>query len=699
MKPGLAIIKLISRIAAALGGLVARVYLRKRFTPALNQSNKPAARFEGRKRPLPPCEYSNHVSKQPGSGAKNTLAPAQVAERSATGPISKEPELGRGSTTSEAANTYEIANENADAGGATFDHRQVGGGDRTVEETSHCESAPHNESKPMSPAVQEGSGHLPTGPGAVSQNASPPRLSNEEQVSATPEKDNVPSSAPATNGTLDIQSPRRNSSKTPGLPTAAGPPPGPQLEQPKKTRTPRQYRAPTRTPPRLGVIPVDSDRASQTDRSRALSIDVRLLYERGGFCRITLLPRRTADLPAELDVRNSDAPLSLFAQQDEWYQDIVPDDLGNRLRKGIEWEATLPDGREVAWSLAGRDIYVLAHHDRLNGFVACPRLTIGAEHVIIGAAERLTEVRKAIELTGSSQPADLNESNGLPRGWVGLRGVVPQKAVPPTLDGDILDALRPLAELEIVMDGGIRIERQTWLYRYPPRIRLHGDVSAAGRVLIDGCEASTTCEGNYEAPGWDALGEHSIWCTAAARSYTIRKGLEAWEPWDAYTWSHGDFAASGSPAQASICGVLVFRSERPEAERRAILVPATNSIILGAKPGEVAVCKVRRDIRAELCVAYPEFEPVWALPADPTRCDKRTVHALLIGPLRAPEALQENRHAVTPTKHSTGSVHAWCAAIRAVSRKGLRTEPADGAVADMWNLYKKRARGIWRRSR
>jgi hypothetical protein len=109
---------------------------------------------------------------------------------------------------------------------------------------------------------------------------------------------------------------------------------------------------------------------------RALPLDVRLTYEKAGFCRISLLPRRTASCPDDLEVATSDASYAFVMLQDEWYQDVIPEHLGTLLQNGIEWDAKLPDGRHVRWSLAGRPIYVLGHHDRLSGFVATQRLTM-----------------------------------------------------------------------------------------------------------------------------------------------------------------------------------------------------------------------------------------------------------------------------------------------------------------------------------
>lgn len=475
-------------------------------------------------------------------------------------------------------------------------------------------------------------------------------------------------------------------------------------EEQKRQRSPRQYRVTPRSPPspRSSAGTAQPEEVSETrENDRAFPLDVRLTYEKAGFCRISLLPRRAADFPAALEVATGDALSAFVVLQDEWYQDVIPEHLGTLLQKGIEWDAQLPDGRHVRWSLGGRPIYVLGHHDRLSGFVATQRLTIGEEHVVLCLDERLQEVKEAIDLTGSPPAVELNENNGLPHGWIGLRGVLPRKPVPSSSEGSILDLLRPLADVNIAFEGGIRIDRQAWLHGYPPQIRLRGDTSSVNSPLIDGTPAVITPNGCYEADGWDSPGEHSVWCPSASRSYIIRDVAEAWEPWNAYTWSLGTFTGARGAIAASICGALVRPPlEEESLPRRSTVVPASNRVILGANPGEIEICPVRRDLRAARCVGFPSFDPVWALPADPMRCSKRTDRVLLIGDPQ-PVGSWSERHATGKPKTALhlNNVRSWCSAIRMAGRKGLTTEPSGSAIVGIWRDYKKRAKAISRRLR
>jgi hypothetical protein len=434
-----------------------------------------------------------------------------------------------------------------------------------------------------------------------------------------------------------------------------------------------------------------------------MPIEVRLVFEKARFCRVSLLPRRAAGMPVEFAVEGSGCPPALQALQDEWYQDVMLPDIGRLLSEGIEWAGALPGGAAGRLSLSGRGIFVLSRHGELNGFVSTPRLVLGEEHVVLCVAERLPDVRAAIALTESPEPTELNSDSGMPPGWVGLRGVCPKKPVAPSPGGDIIDALRPLPDVEIALIGGIRIDRQTWLTGFPPTVELLGDASTLGVVTIDGQEATRSSEGGYVAPGWDSAGEHTVWCTSTSRTYAIRSGAELWEPWDAYAWSLGEPTASGTQSRPAICGVLVRPPRVARSDSRPTVVAASNPILIGARPGEIEVCKPRGDVRSGLCVGFPWFEPIWAIPADALHCDKRTARVLLIGPPvvvgRGDEQSIVHGGRAARRRALTWGSHAWCSAVLAAGRKGLQTEPSRVEIADLWKDYKRYARALRRRWR
>jgi hypothetical protein len=434
-----------------------------------------------------------------------------------------------------------------------------------------------------------------------------------------------------------------------------------------------------------------------------MPLEVRLVFEKAGFCRVSLLPRRAAGMPSELAVEGSGSPPELLALQEEWYQDVILSDIGRLMKEGIEWAGVLPDGAHARFSFSGRQILVLARHNDVNGFVSAPRLVLGNEdeHVVLCTTERLPEVRAALSLTDSPEPAELNSNNGMPTGWVGLRGVRPLKPVAPSRDGDIFDVLRPLPDVEIALTGGIPIDRRIWLRGFPPAVTLLGDTSTVGAVTIDGQEATQSPEGGYVAPGWDSAGEHTVWCTSSSRSYAIRSGAESWDPWDGYAWSLGEPTASGTQSRPAICGVLVRPPQVARVDSRPTVVPASNPILIGARPGDIEVCTRRSDVRAELCIGFPSFEPIWAIPANALHSDKRTARVLLIGP--ATPVDQGDRGPITDgggrgTRRRSlprGS-YAWSSAILAASKKGLQIEPSGAEIAKLWQSYNRCAKALRR---
>ena len=452
-----------------------------------------------------------------------------------------------------------------------------------------------------------------------------------------------------------------------------------------------QYRPTVQAPPSRSVVRRNTEKASNVER--ALRIELRLRMEHGGFCSVSLLARRDATLPDALSVTVDDALLGLLALQEDWYQDVVRDDLGELMRRGMEWEGRRPNGESVRWALSGRDVFVLMRHNQLSGFVTTPRLVLGESHVVLCAKHRASDVKSCLEACGCAGPVQFDDTFGAPSGWIGFRDVVPKVSVKPSATGDILDALCPQPDVEIVLSGGIRLERSTWLTGFPPRIRLHGDVTAAGDVWIDGRLASIDpTDGAYVGERWDWHGDHQVWCAGKSVSYSIANGDEDWEPWDAYRWSFGEVETTKADSRPSICGVLalppVNRGGAPNDARSGVVVPATNPVLLGAVPGEIYIASRRSDLHARTCTAFPEFEPIWALPLAPLQSDKRSARVLVVGALKEPAR-----------SRSIANAMRWSDAIIAASRKGLLTDPQSADAAAAWEQYRQAARAFRRRAR
>lgn len=523
---------------------------------------------------------------------------------------------------------------------------------------------------------------------------------NDDGVSADA---NVESSEdPAT----EPRQPSLNAYKDPAQASAGGN--GENVGTPSETpaRTalePRQYRPPsrTRTAPRASRTANGSNTTTSEEANRTLPIGVRLVFERGGFCRISVLPRRVEGLPNEIGLSGKGAPEVLQALQENWYEDVFPPEIGRQLREGIAWEERdVGNRRPTRWSLGGREIYVLASHDELSGYVNVPRLVIGEQHIVVCATEKQAEVQEAIEAAGSTNFALVGEDTGLPSTWVAFRGVVPRQPVDHRGDGDIFDVLRPLAEAEISLAGGIRIGRQKWLSEFPPQICIRGDASQVGAVSIDGLTATVDEGGRYTAPDWSADGDHRVTCSVGTRTYSICKGAEDWEQWDAYRWSLGETGEDGVAGHPAICGAIVRRPLSIATHRQGILVPETNPILIGALPGQIEYCAPREDARVGFVLGFTDFAPVWALPLDPRRMNREMVKILLVSDARRGSLVD-----LMPSAASTASknkpfdpkVLAWSMAIRASGAKRLQLEPEQEEISAIWRAYKQRARELRRR--
>lgn len=396
-----------------------------------------------------------------------------------------------------------------------------------------------------------------------------------------------------------------------------------------------------------------------------------MTLDRFGFCQVSLLPERKQDMDDEITVKAGPERLTLAAQED-WYGDLYFDNIGERLRQGIRLAGLLSDGRRVQWQLSsGRNIYVLAAHPSASGFVSVPRLVLGRPHAILCANDTLEQAEAILKQAGCNGYTKLDPSHGVPDGWTGLRGVLPETALVLDPGIDPFYTLKPAPDIDIDLEGGLLFHDAAWLSDYPPQIRVTGQTTGALKVLIDGKEAHAA-DGCYTAAGFDATGQHLIECEglSRSRSYSIEEPADSWEPWAAYAFSGAD-----------VCGPLV--TLRPEARRNRIFtVPMSNPLLLGAEPGQVFRCSHRN-------VAYWQgfvpFEVVWALPAQPLICDKKTSRILRFS--GAPIA-PANRNARQPL--------GWCSAILNASRKGLRIECASPDSMAQWIEYKKAARNIWR---
>lgn len=442
---------------------------------------------------------------------------------------------------------------------------------------------------------------------------------------------------------------------------------------------PSPTNAPSRPPRPAGSR---TAQASNAD----LHLRVQLVFGRGGVVRtLALVPDRRDGLRDDVVVNGTQGELHLTELREDCYEPVTLLDAGSALFRGVEWIGR-GDARRWRWVLGGRELYVLAPGDEfgLHGFVSTARLWLNSRHVILATKRLRDEVLTALAQVGCNTPVVSDETDsGVPPGWLLFRDVIPTRAVPMRDYRDILNALCPAHDIEAHFVGGIRLVRNTWLAGYPPRIRFTGEIVNGFAVKIDGHTAQPAGDGAFEAPGWDSDGEHRLWFGDRAETYSLYPMKESWEQWHAH-----DFGTGAAICGASMCQLDAVR-------RRQVRVPATNPLLIGARPGEIYCCHVRGDIRCEALLAMVSFDPVWALPPDPAHVNKQAVRVLLLHP-RDP---QNDIRLPSPKISANRKLVAWIAAIRDAGCKGLRLKPEDDHSKLLWQRYRAVAKQLRRMMR
>jgi len=414
---------------------------------------------------------------------------------------------------------------------------------------------------------------------------------------------------------------------------------------------------------------------------------VQLVFGRGGVVKsLALAPDRRDGMPSEIEITGTQGELHLTELRDDCYEPVVLAEASNALLQGVEWRGR-GDARRWRWVLGSRELYVLAPGDEfgLHGFVSTARLWLNARHVVLATKRLREEVLSALAKAGCATPEISDDTTpGVPSNWLLFRDVMPTRAVPMRDDRDILNSLCPAHEIEPHFAGGIRLERNTWLAGFPPRIRFTGEFADGFQVKIDGHAAQAASDGAFEAPGWNSEGEHRLWFGDQAETYSLKTMDEAWEQWHAHDFGTG----------AAICGGSIHHVAG--ARWQQVRVPVSNPLLVGARPGEVFFCVMRGDVRCEFVTVLVPFTPVWALPPDPAFANKQTSRIVLLNSAD-PIPLVEIRNANSGARHS---VRAWISTIRRAGCKQLALETETNSAKDLWrnyrNLAKHLAKQNWR---
>jgi hypothetical protein len=434
-------------------------------------------------------------------------------------------------------------------------------------------------------------------------------------------------------------------------------------------------------------VPPMTERKTPTPRLLAgegPQLRVHIVFDRRGSSlrSLTLIPEWRAGMPLDLEVTGTHGDFALSRLGDSC-EDVVLPEIGAALRSGVVWHGKGPE-RRWHWVLSGRELYVLSGDAGFHGFVSLPRLLLGADHVVLATIERRAEVKAALVQAGCGEPEIMDETTeGVPSGWLLFRHVKPTHSVPARDESDILNALRPVAEVEPHFVGGIQLAGRSWLFGHPPRICFTGDLGGNFEVRIDGQPANVSPDGRYTAPGWELEGRHSFWFAGRLRKYLLIRGTGHWNAWDAHDFGTG----------ASICGPCTL--PQSQACRYQVRVFVQNPVLVGAVPGQVFRCNLRADLGNKALLLYVPFAPVWALPVDDSHVNKRTARIVLAGGLQSVRRTQ-----VKITGRSADpSIAAWCAVIKGAGRKGLPLATEEKGAVVLWREYRREAKQLWRKMR
>lgn len=432
--------------------------------------------------------------------------------------------------------------------------------------------------------------------------------------------------------------------------------------------------------------------ATAIELTRIQRIEVRLKFDRDSYCSVSLIPSRSAVLPDQTTVQTAIGEIGLVAINENWYQDVVPPDIGRVLIDGAVWSDA---AMNVKWNLGGRELYVFASQPGMTGYISQPCLELGKKHFVLCTETLKEHVKEAIRETGAGDFEECDSSRGAPNGWIILRDVLPAKPVRPTHEANILNALRPIPEIDISLEGGIRVESTNWIEGFPPKVFVYGEREQID-VEIDGKISQRAADGSMFVEGFENIGQHVVWCGGKSKSYTIVPFHSDCEHWDAHIYQ----LDGRSDECISFCGPLVRIKKRKQGELvTPVLVSASNPVLLGPAPGDVIEALNVSGGQGMPYIAAPTFEPVWAMPKDPIHCTKDKSEIQLLSFVH-PSFVHPRKFGVKLTRsNNEGDVSKWYQLILDAGRKGLDIKPDTAITRSLWSSYKDIARSLWRMSK
>jgi hypothetical protein len=393
-------------------------------------------------------------------------------------------------------------------------------------------------------------------------------------------------------------------------------------------------------------------------------IEVRVEARRGGRrFEHELYPRAPAGFPDGV-YRSGTTSVSLErVPGTAWFGPLPASLAEGALGSGLD----LRNGR-YALRLAEARVVSLEKNDELGGWVSCPRIVSGQEHMVLchtSLAERVEDRLRLIAQPGWEKAPG---TAGLPASWVCFRGIRVGGTTIAAEEHGELDCLTPRWHAGISFSGGLKIAADAWLVGGEPVVAVTASEGTTAPVLLDGETAGSLSAGSLVvdlAKLGLGVGEHEIAVGERRRRFRLVKsgygrgpvavleriGHALRREGDAFLPSSMGAEdvpdAGGEPGGSiSVMGATISGAPEdvPGAIREALRLPRgyKRYAILGSKPGEAIEYKpdtetsywVLKDTGAlhghfDLPVA---FEPQWVAAVGTNRRE----YLWPVGPTRPP---------------------------------------------------------------
>lgn len=319
------------------------------------------------------------------------------------------------------------------------------------------------------------------------------------------------------------------------------------------------------------------------------------------------------------------------------------------------------------WVRGARPVHIFAADPTQADLVSVPAATVGTDHTLICREQDIDTVCDIAESAGSARPQALRRFIGIPDHWVVLSGYHPTRAAAPP-PAQTFSPLDPGHGIEITLQGGLETGRRLYAQGRPPRIRIAPMLDGVS-VRIGGVIATVSGDGSWEAPGWDAPGQHRIEVIPGpSLNYEVQAdpGVQGgWAFWDA----HPDRSAAdqGPWSEAQICGAILAG---PSGERVIAAELQPTVLALGI---DGSIGALRRRPEAGVSVGFAAGMPAFLLFSSGRRRSQGKI--LWLGLPRPAEAIARPRRL---------SQH-WIEAVRGAAARRLAMQADEvGAGQSLW---------------